>query len=128
MNTYYVEVRQTQTYIGIDIRTKPAEFFEGCLTAKAYREFVTNEIVIGIKANVGFSDLTTAEARDIADWFRVAAQAADKLATYIKTKEDFNKTFYVKIVGGSVVITEVCKICGRADDNNLMDKKHEATV
>lgn len=44
------------------------------------------------------------EARDIADWFRLAAQAAEKLSYYFQEASDFDRHLTVKIVGKSMVV------------------------
>lgn len=105
---YYLCLNQEYS-INIQIRRQPEEEFGGSLNLVKRRSFDKPELLPAyILPNAGFSgQYTPTEAREVAEWWQVAAQAAETLDALIKTREDLKRPIAVRMVGAVVEIAFV---------------------
>lgn len=102
---YYLKVKQSSDrVIIIDIRRQPEEEFGGSLSVIKKATAGVMEAVY-ISPNVAFNGIYAPDdAREISDWWRVAAAAAETLDALIKTREDLARPVRAWMVVKTVVI------------------------
>lgn len=104
---YFIRVYQQSKVIRIEISLKINEEYIGAYVSLVSGGKVTTPLVC---QSVDFELVSTSdEALAIADWWRIAAQAADVLSYHIKTPADFDKEWQARIVGRSIVFSEAHK-------------------